>query len=78
LAFIVTNPYVAEIVTKVGDETAWVAIENAGEIAAPPGTVMEAGTEATCGFELESETTAPFAGAKPARATVFEEVVNPP
>lgn len=66
------------MVTGVGVATAEVVMGNEGETLAPPGMVTEAGTEAACGFELESEMTTPFDGAGPLRETVLAGVLNPP
>jgi len=49
-----------------------------GEVLAPAATVTLAGTEATAGFELLSETTTPLGPAGPVRVTLLEAVETPP
>jgi hypothetical protein len=61
---------VAEIVTDVLLATVLVVIENAGEILAPPGMEMDAGT-LVLGSLLESVTVTPLGGAGPSSITLF-------
>lgn len=64
----VAPDHVAEIVTVVAAATAPAVMEKACRYA-PAGIVMDAGTEAADGFELDSFTTAPPGGATPLRTT---------
>lgn len=78
VAVLFTPAYDAVIVTAVGVVTPAVLIVNTGETEEPPATVTEAGTEAAVGFELESETGTPPAGAVPISETAFDFVGSPP
>jgi hypothetical protein len=71
-------PYVPVMVTLVGVVTAEVVIVKGGDVNPPAATVTLEGTEATVGLELESEMTAPPAGAAPARFTVLPVSKAPP
>ena len=64
------------IVTFVDEATLKVEIWNVAEDD-DEGTVTLPGTDATLGFELESVTFAPAAGADPLRVTVPVEAVPP-
>lgn len=66
----VTPFRIAEMVTKVGDATAEVITLN-DPLVAPAGTASEAGTLATPGLLLTSDTVAPLAEAGPLNVTVL-------
>ena len=68
----------AWIVTGVLAATSVVVIENSGEAFTPAATVTLAGTAATAGFELDSDTKTPPVGAGAFRVTRFAVVVWPP
>jgi len=72
----VTPPYSAEIVTAVELDTTVVVTVNVA-LALPPGTVTVAGTKATEGLPLDSDTTAPPLGAGPLSVTVPVEPLPP-
>ena len=72
----VTPPYTAEIVTAVEPDTGLVVTANVA-LAAPPATVTLAGTVAAVVLSLDSDTTAPPAGAGPLSVTVPVEGLPP-
>ena len=67
----------AEITAAVAVLTDVTEIENVPD-AAPAGIVIEAGTEATAGTELDNDIVAPPVGAGASKMTVFATVVPPP
>jgi hypothetical protein len=72
----VTPLYTAEMITAVELDTETVVTANA-VLALPPGTVTVAGTVATEVLPLDSDTTAPPAGAGPLSVTVPVELLPP-
>ena len=68
----------AVIVTGAEAATGVVAMVKSGDVVAPGGTVIDGCGDATEGFELESVTTSPPAGAGPPSVTVFPVVDVPP
>jgi len=76
VAFLVTPPYEALIVTAVFDLTGVVVISKVAELL-PAGTVTVAGTRALAGLLLTRVTTTPVCGAGSFRRTV-PVVVRPP